>query len=159
MSLIVHDTLTPALRKAASALEDKKPVLEAMALLVESATRRSFNDPSQRATPWPPLSPATLARKRKAKNTSTAILKQSTLLWKSWHTLVTNTHATVSSPQYYAAFHQFGTRRGLPSRPMLPYIGQGDSAQLAPFIRQKVITVAEKKIASLLRQKAGITTT
>ncbi|WP_043586357.1 phage virion morphogenesis protein [Geminisphaera colitermitum] len=167
---IIHDSLSPALRKAAAALRDKKPVLEAMAFLVENAARRSFNDPSQRATPWAPLSSKTIAQKRRHNERpdtikiSTALMKRTTHLWHSWHTLVTSQHAIISSTattkkgQFYAVFHQFGTNNGIPARPMLPYIGQGDSAQLAPFIRQKIENVAMAKIASLLRQKAGIST-
>jgi len=150
MSLSVRDTLTPGLKKAAASLADKKPVLEAMGLQLVSLTQRSFNDPALRAAPWAPLKGSTLAAKIKA-GKSTAILKRDVVLSRSWRvTSVTNAAVTVGTDRFYAPFHQFGTRRGLPARPMLPFIGGPDSAQLAPFAREKLTKIAQAKIASLL---------
>ncbi len=138
----------------ARGIQDKKPVLEAMGMQLASITTRSFNDASLRAAPWAPLSARTIAAKIRA-GKSTAILKRDVLLARSWRVSnVTNSRAEVSTDRFYAVFHQFGTKRGLPPRPMLPYIGDSDNAEMAPFAREKVESVARKKIEALLK-KAG----
>lgn len=153
MSLSVRDTLSPGLKKAAAALADKKPVLEAVGLQLVSLTQRSFNDSGLRAAPWAPLKPATIAAKLKA-GKSSAILKRNVVLSRSWRVVsVTNAGVTVGTDRFYAPFHQFGTRRGLPARPMLPFIGGPDNAQLAPFAREKLTKIAQAKISALLGLK------
>jgi phage gpG-like protein len=151
MSLQIRDTLTPGLKKAAASIANKKPILEAMGLQMVSLAQRSFNDPAFRAAPWAPLKASTLAAKLKA-GKSSAILKRDVVLARSWRVAsVTNAAVTVGTDRPYAPYLQFGTRRGLPARPMLPFIGGPDSAQLAPFARDKLDKIARAKITSLLK--------
>lgn len=155
MGLSVNDRLPPALARAASKIKDKRPILEAMGLQLVSITTRSFNDPTQRAAPWAPLSASTLAQKLKA-GKSSAILKRDVILARSFRvTALTNAAVTVGSDRPYAPFQQFGTKRGIPARPMLPFLGGPDSATLAPWAREKLTKIASAKTKSLLNQASG----
>lgn len=153
MSLSVRDTLTPGLKKLAGQVADKRPILEACGLQLVSFAQRSFNDPAMRAAPWVPLKPATIAAKIKA-GKSTAILKRDVVMARSWRVAsVTASTVTVGTDRPQAGYHQFGApRAGIPARPMLPFIGGPDSAQLAPWAREKLTKIGQAKLASLLKQ-------
>ncbi len=152
MSLSVRDTLTPGLKKAAASIADKRPILEAMGLQMVSITQRSFNDAALRAAPWAPLKAATLAAKIKA-GKSTAILKRDVVLARSWRVAaLTNSSVTVGTDRPYAPHLQFGTRRGIPARPMLPFVGGPESAQLAPWAAEKLRKIGQAKLDSLLKK-------
>jgi len=154
MSLSVRDKLSEALRKLAGGV-DKRPILEAMGLQLVSITQRSFNDESQRAAAWAPLKPATLAQKLKA-GKSSAILKRNVVLARSWRVgAVTPSTVTVGTDRPYAPYHQFGApKRGIPARPMLPFTGTPERAELAPWAREKLRKIGQAKLDSLLKQQA-----
>lgn len=152
--LTFRDTLTPALADMARKVSDPRPVLEAMALQMQSITSRSFNEPGLRAAPWAALKPATLAEKiREGK--STAILKRDVILARSFRVAnLTKTSVQVLSDRLYALAQQVGSKRGLPARPMLPFIGTDPaSAVLAPFAAEKIRKIGQAKFDSLLGGK------
>jgi phage gpG-like protein len=153
MSLSIRDTLSSGLRKLAGQVADKKPILEAVGLQLASITRRSFNEPALRAAPWAPLKAATLAAKIRA-GKSSAILKRNLVLSRSWRvSSLTNSSVTVSTDRPYAPAQQFGSlKRGIPARPMLPFIGGPENAVLAPWARDKLTKIGQAKLASLLKQ-------
>lgn len=140
---ITTDTISPAFRKLAAGVSNKKPILEAMGLALASYTQRTFNDASLRATAWPPK-----------KDGSPATLKKHGLLWRSWRvTAVTDSSVDVGSDRPYAAVHQFGSSKtsgrgsGIPARPMLPIVGH----QIIPRAKKSIENAARIKINSLLK--------
>lgn len=78
-------------------------------------------------------------------------IKRNLALSKSWgrEPIVTANTVTVSSDRFYAPHLQFGTKRGLPARPMLPFIGGPTSAVLAPWARAKLQKIAEQQLQKL----------
>jgi phage gpG-like protein len=144
MSLTIRDTLSPALKRQAAKIKDRKPVLEAMGLEFVSLAKRAFSDASLRPSPWAPKRDGT-----------PATLRKSGALWQSIRVAgTTNSEVTVASDRAYAAIHQFGgeIKRGehaigMPARPYLPILG----GKLIPAAAAKIAAVAKAKILSLLR--------
>lgn len=150
MQILIKDPVTAALDQVGAKIRDRTPIAEAVGLTVSSLAARSFNDPSVRASPWAPLKPATL-REKIAAGQSTAILKRSTLLFRSWRVIeATADRVRVGSDRFYAIFHQFGTKRGLPARPMLPITGGVDNARLTDLAVRRVVDAARAALAALL---------
>lgn len=150
MQVVVTDSVSSVLDRLGVKLKNRKPIGEAMGLAVVSLTIRSFNDPSVRASPWAPLKQATIDAKLK-EGTSTAILKRHTLLWRSWRiTAATDDFVKVGSDRLYAMFHQWGTIRGVPARPMLPLDGTPDSADFTPLAMRRIMSAARAVIQSYL---------
>ena len=136
MSIQIRDTLSPALRRRASAIRDRKPILEAMGLVFVSLTKRAFTTPSLRPLPWPDK-----------RDGSPATLRRSGALWQSIRiTSLTNDSVTVGSDRRYAAVHQFGGKR-MPPRPFFPIL----NSELTPEAKKQIGNVARLKIAALLR--------
>lgn len=150
MQLVIKDTATIALDALGARLRDRAPIAEAAGLAVVQLAIRSFNDPAVRAAPWAPLQERTLARKV-AEGTSTAILKRRGVLFRSWRVIeATNDHVIVGSDRFYAMFHQFGTARGLPARPMLPITGGPGSSALTPLAVRNLTAAAKAKLQEML---------
>lgn len=149
MQLIVRDTASAALAAIGARLKNKQPISEAAGFAVVQLTARSFHDPSVRAAPWAPLAPATIAQKLADNTTVKFILGRSGLLSKSFRVVEAgNDFVRVGSDRWYAAFHQLGTNRGLPARPMLPVIDN----ELTPLAVRNVVAAAQAKLAELLRR-------
>jgi|GEM_PF-1202358 len=143
MIRITSDTISPAIRRMAAKVSDRKPILEAMGLALASFTQRTFNDASLRAAAWPPKKDGTLAT-----------LKKKGLLWRSWRvTNVTDEMVEVGSDRPYAAVHQFGSSKstgrggGIPARPMLPVV----NGQLTDAAKKSIASAALAKIQSILK--------
>ncbi len=166
----ISDGISPALARKIRAVEDPRPILQAMGLQLLSLTQESFNDPSQRAAAWP------------AKRDGTpATLRRSQSLYKAWRIgTLTKNAVTIANSRPYAAIHQFGgttkphvilpkNKKALawpggtgpvkkvnhpgskiPARPMLPFIGAGSAAHLAPFAHAKIQRIGEVALAKLL---------
>jgi phage gpG-like protein len=127
-----------------------KAVSEAMGLAVVGITIRAFNEPALRAAPWPELKESTVKEKSK-RGGANAILKRSTLLYRSWRVIeATAAHARVGSDRPYAAFHQWGTGRGLPARPMLPLVGSPGDATFTPLAIRRMTAVGKAALDGLL---------
>ena len=150
-ALTFRDSLTPALAAQARKLADPRPILEAMGKGMAEIAHRSFNEPSQRAAPWAALKARTIKEKIRA-GKSTAILKRNVVLARSFHPVkLTRTSVQVTSTQPYALPLQTGSKRGLPPRPMLPFIGSDPAtATLAPFAAEKIRKIGQAKLNSLL---------
>ena len=159
MSLTIRDTIDPTLRRAAQSLKDKRPLLEAMGLQLESLTKRSFNEPALRPIPWPAKSDGSPAR-----------LRKNQLLVRSPRvSSVTQSTVTVSSDRPYAAIHQrggiirakpgkslafeiggrtiFAKKVTIPARPFFPFLGD----KMTDIARQKIHAVGQAKLASLFK--------
>jgi hypothetical protein len=59
---LTRKTLSPSLQRRARTLRDKKPLLCAMGEYGVQCTKRAFNEPALRPTPWPNLSSGKPAR-------------------------------------------------------------------------------------------------
>jgi len=144
-----RDQITPWLARLARRAGQMRPVLEAAGAQLAALAARSFNEPGVRAAPWAPLKPGTIAAKLKA-GKSTAILKRDVVLARSWRVVeVDDRSVTVGTDRPYAAYLQFGTRRGIPPRPMLPFIGAASAARLAPEAQARIQRIARRKLEAL----------
>ena len=150
----IDDALSPSLQRVAQL--GYRPVLEAIGLQVVAIAMRSFNEPAMRAAPWAPLKPETIAENIRL-GKSTAILKRDVVLARAWRvTDLQDRSVTAGTDRPYASFHQTGTRRGLPARPMLPFLGAtAESAVLVPWAREKLERIGQLKLESLLRGASG----
>ncbi len=135
----VKDAISPQLSKAMRVLDDPKPILEAMGLVLLSRATRAFDDPSLRPLRWPD---------RKDSNTTHPLLKLSGSLWRSLGlTRLTSTGMTLGSDRPYAAVQQLGNKRpGIPARPFMPFLGE----DLVPEAREEVEDVARAKLLAML---------
>jgi len=154
---ITRDTLSPALLKAAKAVANRRPILEAMGLAVAGMSARAFNDASLRPSPWAPKSGGGMAT-----------LKRSGTLWRSVRISgITNSSVTIGSDRKYAAIHQFGgtilpksggrlvfniggvtifaKRVQIPARPFMPFT-RTDFTEKA---KRAIASAAERKLRSL----------
>lgn len=158
MSFQYRDGISPSLAKLAQGIQNKKPILEAMGLQLESLTKRAFNEPGLRPIPW-----------KAKRDGSPATLRKNQLLVRSIRiAALTNDHVTVATDRIYAAIHQrggiirpkgakplsfvsggkrfFAKKVTMPARPFFPFIGDRmlDSAQ------KKIEAVGMAKIRALL---------
>ena len=156
------DRISPSLRRSLRKMSDRRPVLEAMGLELESYTKRAFNMEGLRVLPWAPV-----------KKAEGAPLKRSGMLWQSIRVVsVSNTDVVVGTDRLYAAVHQLGGRPhvirarnakalywpgakhpvvkvnhpGVPARPFFPFIGD----QMSDQAKSGIEKVARAKIRSIL---------
>jgi phage gpG-like protein len=121
----VRDTIKPDLARKLRAAQNPQKVLRAMGTVFSSLATRAFNEAGLRPTPWAPLKPETL-RAKAAKGHSEGVLKATGTLMRSPRvTSVTNKTVKVGSDRKYAAYHQLGTKNGLPPRPFFPVDANG----------------------------------
>lgn len=170
VTVTTFDGISPGLRKAIKALDNPKPVLEAMGLSVVSWARRAFDDPSYRPSPWA----------QRKDNLPHPLLKLhgATGLWGSIGlTNITKTSVSGGSDRPYAAIHQLGgvtpahiikpkNKKALfwpgaahpvkqvkhpgskvPPRPYFPFYANGD---MIPAAAQQVESVGRNKVLSML---------
>lgn len=122
MSLIIRDGISPRLGHMARNIADKRPVLEVMALAMQSWTIRAFSEPGLRPAAWPLKADGSVSTLEKS-----AALRQSL----GPRPNISMTHAVVGSNRAYVAVHQFGSRRpdgpggGIPARPFFPFTPGG----------------------------------
>ena len=149
MQVVVKDQVSSVLDQLGTK-RPAKAVSEAMALAVVGLTIRAFNEPALRAAPWPDLKESTVKEKAK-RGGANAILKRSTLLFRSWRVIeATAAGARVGSDRPYAVFHQFGTDRSLPARPMLPLLGGPGDATFTPLAIRRMTSVGKAALDGLL---------
>lgn len=119
------DRLLEELRRR---MADLRPVMEAVGQAVQSGTQQRFIDQAAPdGTPWRPLSPATLARRRSRGNSSVQILRDTGRLMNSISYQASSKQVSVFTNVLYAATHQLGRGR-IPAR---PFFGYSDSDQAA----------------------------
>ena len=159
MSLQYRDTISPALKKLAAGIQNKKPILKAMGAELKAITTEAFSDPGLRPAPW-----------KAKRDGSPATLRKNQVLVKSIDIVeLTNSSVTVGTDRIYAAIHQLGGiirpknakslvfRAGgktifakqvtIPARPFFPFIG----GKMIDRARERIRLVAEAKIKSLVR--------
>jgi phage gpG-like protein len=121
MSLIkVNDGISPDLLKRAAAVQDKRPLLEAMGQAVKSLGVQAFTDASKRPSYWAP----------RKDNLPHALLLKTPLLVRTIKVLgVSGSSVTIGSDRPYAATHQLG-RGPIPARPYLPFYQSGQMTAL-----------------------------
>lgn len=121
------DQLLEELRRRMS---DLRPVMEAVGQVVQSGTQQRFVDQAAPdGTPWTPLRPATLARRRRGRTTtgSIQILRDTGRLMNSISYQASSSQVSVFTNVLYASTHQLGRGR-IPAR---PFFGYTDSDQAA----------------------------
>jgi phage gpG-like protein len=135
---LAKDTLTPDLTQRIKALENRRPVLEAMSLSLVSQAKRAFNDASLRAAAWPPK-----------KNGQPATLKKTGMLWASLRiTLITNDSVHAGSDRPYAPVHQLGSaKKNIPARPFFPVLG----GQITQQAQRNIASAARAKLDANLK--------
>ncbi len=169
-SLSLTDTISPGLRAKVRAVRDPKPILQALGLGLLSMTQDSFNNPSLRVAPWPNKlngSPATLRKSqslfkawRVGQPTHNAITVANDRPYAPIHQFGGQTRPHVIRPKFGKALNFPGARHPvkkvnhpgskIPARPMLPFFGRGDSAELAPVARAKLQKIGQAKLNALL---------
>lgn len=135
---IARDDVSPKLSRLAGSAKHPAKVLRAMGTVFMSITMGNFNDAgaNYRPKPW--------ANK---KDGSVSKLQKSGTLARSFHLEVTDQRATVSTPEIYAATHQFGRDFGrgapIPARPFYPVVG----GKLTPEAEEKIGKAGERAMA------------
>jgi len=126
-------------------IADKRPILEAMGLELQSLTQQAFSNASLRPLPWP-------ARKKPAPH---QLLRKTGTLMRSIRVVeVTNDKVTVASDRVYAAHQQFGSSKssgrgsGVPARPFFPFASP--TGPMTAFAKQRLARAALDKIKKLL---------
>ena len=128
-----------ALRRLIHSGQDLSPVLRDIGEHLLNTTRQRFNDEQDPdGKPWEPLSPTTIARKKRNQD---KILIQDGHLQGTLNYRVGKDHIDIGSPRIYAGVQQFGaakgafgtTRKGhpipwgnIPARPFLGLSAQDD---------------------------------
>ena len=126
-------------------IADKRPILEAMGLELQSLTQQAFSNASLRPLPWP-------ARKKPAPHQ--LLRKTGTLMRSNRVVEVTHDKVTVGSDRVYAAHQQFGSRKssgrgsGVPARPFFPFASA--TGPMMPMAKQRLERIALAKMKSLL---------
>lgn len=95
---LTRNTISPSLQRRARALKDRRPLLRTMGEYTVQHTKRAFNEPALRPSPWPALYSGKPSRLRKNN-----VLHRSPRLIS-----VDNGKALVGSDRPYAAIHQLG---------------------------------------------------
>lgn len=109
-----------------------RPVMEAVGQVIQSGTQQRFIDQAAPdGTPWAPLSPVTIARRRRGPTAtgSIQILRDTGRLMNSISYEATANQVSVFTNVLYAATHQLGDpRRRIPARPFFGYNAQDQAA-------------------------------
>jgi phage gpG-like protein len=135
------DTLSPDLRSKARALRNPRPILEAMGLAAEQLTKRAFNEPGLRPSPWPAK-----------KDGSVATLRKNQMLSRSPRvTSLNSSVVTIGSDRRYAAIHQMGGKtRPMPARPFFPFFGAAQKP--TERLKVEIDRVVRARLAALMRK-------
>jgi phage gpG-like protein len=152
---VTRDDIRPALAKMLATAKNPEKVMRSMGTTFMSITMGNFNDSDYRPSPWVPK-----------KNGSPSNLKLNNVLSRSFHLSVTSTTATVSTPEDYAAIHQFGgtikPKKGpylmfewapgkwakvkeviMPARPFFPV----ENGVLTPRAEEKIAAAGQRALA------------
>jgi phage gpG-like protein len=126
---ITKDEVSPRLAKLERALNQLRPILEAVGLEIVSISQRAFFDSSLRASPWAP---------RKREYPWPILVHHRPGLQSSIRiTSISGTTVAVGTDRVYAAVHQFGSSKtkgrgsGIPARPFFPIDSSGNLTSLA----------------------------
>jgi len=146
-TISIRDQLTPALRKAAAKVQDKAPLLRAMAAAVVGTATRSFREEAMRPAAWPELAASTLKRKggKGSLLIDTGALAQSIAAGSPQGSTV-----EVGTDRPYAPYLQHGTRK-MPARPFMPWTEEA----LSPEGERAVREALEAAPQEIWRVRAG----
>lgn len=120
-------------------LGNTKPVFKAVGIQLISWTQRNIDAKGglhkDSKFKWKPLSPVTIARRRKGKHPEQpdVPLRDSNILYNSFTKIVTNAGVTVFNKAKYAKHHEEGRGRFPPQRKILPTAEQGQEIVLPVF--------------------------
>lgn len=116
-----------ALRARLQAIADEgktlRPAMDSIGFALEQRIALCFEDQaSPWGTPWAPLKPATLKRRRDEGRDGVSILRDLGLLLGSlsYQATAQGVDVRIGAEDRPAAVHQFGSSRGVPARPFLP---------------------------------------
>lgn len=161
LTFTIHDAMSRGLRQLATDVQ-KRDVLEAAGMALMSLTRRAFQEPQLRPSPW---------KERLPGQGGHALLKKSGTLWRSIRVShLSASSVSVSSDRVYAAIHQMGgvirpkTKPALkfkvgpqwvntqkvtiPARPFFPVI----NGRFTEAAEQRIGRVIELKLESFAAQ-------
>ena len=146
--VVVHDGITPSLKRLAAALENPGPAFRTIANVLDRSVKKNFRAEG-RPQKWDALKPSTAGtvksrssslktRKVRTKRRGTAhILRDTGRLAQSIQTRSSRDFAEVGAPGVIAAVHQYGTNRAGRSHnvtiPKRTFIGASDKPQQSKF--------------------------
>jgi phage gpG-like protein len=167
---LTRNTISPSLQMRARALKDTRPLLKTMGEYAVQWTKRSFNEPGLRPSPWPNLASGRPAR-----------LRLNQLLARSPRVVsFDNRKVLIGSDRRYAAIHQLGGHTGprvirpkkgkalywpgarhpvkkvnhpgsrIPARPYFPFLKNG---RPSPQFRRALQRTMRVRIGQLIRQQ------
>jgi len=117
LQITVHDGVSEKLTQAVSDLRSGE-LMKNLGDAAAAVATRAFREESLRPSPWAPRKPPT---------GDWPLLRHTLLLERSIRvTECDANHAVIGSDRLYAAFQQFGTRKGLPARPFMPFDSAGN---------------------------------
>lgn len=173
MGFQYKDNISPDLARLAKGIRDKRPIVEAMGLQLESLTKRSFNEPALRPAQWANKLSFSKSTGQFSRSEPSNLRKNQLLVRSIRIVALTNTSVTVGTDRIYAAIHQRGgiiraksapalrfqiggqffMRQSvtMPARPFFPFIGD----RMIDSARAKIRAVAEAKIRALLPPSAA----
>jgi phage virion morphogenesis protein len=119
------------LNRAARRLRNLQPLMEDIGAALERSTDRRFaSEVSPSGEPWRSLSARTLARKRNNK-----ILNETGKMRASLSYMADAMSVQVGFSDVKSRWHQFGTNRGIPPRPMLG-LSDGDVQEIESLVTE-----------------------
>ncbi len=143
---IVSDTVTPDLKARLARVQNPEPALRRMGEELAEWAKNAFTIPANRPAAWAPLSPRTLAKKKKEGHGNKPLIASGTLARSPRVISVTRSEVVIGSDREtkkgsgisLAAIHQLGApRRGIPARPFFPFL----NGQTMPAARARVVAV------------------
>lgn len=123
------------LRQKQMKLKNLRPAMQSVAIMLQEIVMENFKAEG-RPTPWKPLSPVTIAIKKKKHGTLPPMLVDSGTLRRSIHHTHGNDYAKVSTPVTYAKKHQEGLGN-VPARPFM-VLPQSEVPKLVEVVRRYV---------------------
>ncbi len=148
---IKTDTLTPELKKLLAKMQDPTPALRGAGEAIVALAQDAFTNPSVRPSPWAPLNPKTIEKKKKKGYGSKELIASGTLA-RSPRVASANKHAVVVSTDRAAgkwslgAIHQLGApKAGISARPFFPFDASGRATELAKKRVKSVVLAWLKK--------------
>lgn len=118
LNVHVEDSMVQTmLLKQKLKLQNLTPAMQAASIMLHRVVMDNFKAEG-RPNKWPPLSPVTLAIKRKKHGQLPPMLVDTGTLRRSVHNTFTSTEARVSTPVTYAKKHQLGSGN-VPARPFM----------------------------------------
>lgn len=152
---INSEPVAEALANFQVSLADQTPALRRIADDFREMIARQFaTEGRAEGTPWAPLAPSTLRRRRARSSpilqSSGALLRSLSLAGAAGHVeRLEDQSLAIGTSVPYALFHQTGTRRGLPARPIIVISGARSERWMEIVrggIEEKALLLGEKEL-------------